>query len=156
MECRKPNQTLTMKITLRNLYTVLLLAALLLFLTLTGCATTQATKDKWSQTGSFLLNKAKSIATRVVLNAAVSSLDKGNKADFLDGASLGLRSEMQNVVTGDDIARVIGIWTPPKEHWQELGTNLGKTFDDAKEKDKAVAVEAIASGLNNAARLARR
>jgi hypothetical protein len=141
--------TPTRKNHLLSLLGLLTLVALFL-LSLSGCTLTPDQKAKWGATGSFLASKAAKIAGKVILNAAVSQLDGNNKADFLDSAAVGLRSEMENVITAEDVYGVIKIWTPDKSHWDELAHQAallyGKTPGTPQDK-----VEAIAEGLNIAA-----
>jgi hypothetical protein len=134
----------------RTLLSLLSLILATLALLLAGCTLTPEQKAKWGATGSFVASKAASLAGKIILNAAVSQFDGNNKADFLDSAAEGLRTQMTTAITSDDVAQIIKIWTPDKPHWGELASQAAQLYDatPGKPMDK---VEAIASGLNIAA-----
>jgi hypothetical protein len=129
-----------------------IVAILIPALCLTGCQPqTPETRAKWAQTGQVLATRAANIAGRVILNAALASVTNQD-ADFLDSAAHGLRSEIPNIVTSDDVARIVQIWTPPAAQWTHLAGQLADQFAEAsKDTPAAVAVEALAIGLNRAA-----
>lgn len=119
-------------------------------LLLAACSLTPDQKQKWGATGSFLAGKAARLAGQIVLSAAIDQFDGGTKANFLDSAATGLRSEMTNVITADDLATVIKIWTPNKSHWNELADEAAKVYAAAPGKP-ADKVESVAMGFNIAA-----
>lgn len=127
---------------------------------LSSCATLKApgTQAKLKATGWLVLAKARDVAVQTVLSAAISQADGTAKGDFLDSAATGLRSEMGSILTKDDVARVVRIWTPAQQdgpaHWQALAAQLARTYAAAAPQDKkarAQVIEAIAEGLQLAA-----
>lgn len=130
-------------------------AVLLACLLLAGCALSDATKAKWSATFSTLGQKAVTLAEKVVLNAALSQLDGSAKGDFLDSAASGLRTlDTSSLLTAQDIADVVKIWTPQKTHWAALAAQLAGTYAAAHPQSTAerqALVESLAHGLETVA-----
>lgn len=124
-------------------------------LLLTSCATSPATKAKWSATGTWLLAKAQGIALDTIVAAAQSQLDAERKADWMDSLATGLRVNAVASFSGEDVRTLIGIWTPAKPHWSELGAQLGELAKQAAALPPAQRNEALASALNLAAQAAR-
>lgn len=128
---------------------LLAIASFLMVWLFLGCSSmTDDQKAKWGATGSFLAQKAMQIAGNVILSAATSSQDAGHKADWLDSAAAGLRTEVS--ISSDDVSRLVQIWTPERNHWTTLAENLAKAYEDAP-GSPAQKAEALARGLNEAA-----
>jgi len=140
--------------------TPLILLALLPVFALSGCAWTQAHKTQISDTLAVVGNRALNVAGQVLISAAVDEADKNFKADFLDSIAAGLRANATTVVTADDVAKIVRIWSPNDgSKWQQLAGSLGTLASNALESagrsQASTIVENIAIGLNNAAAQAR-
>lgn len=135
--------------------TSLWLVALIGTAILTSCATSPATKAKWTATGSWLLAKAQAIALDTIVAAAQSQLDAEKKADWMDSLATGLRVNAVANFSGEDVRTLIGIWTPQKPHWSELGAQLGELAKQAATLPPTQRNEALAAALNLAAQAAR-
>ena len=127
---------------------------------LTGCSWIAAHQKQWNATLRVVEERALTVATRVLIGMAVNQSDKAFKADFLDSVAAGLRENAATVVSSEDVARIVSIWSPNDGgHWQTLAGQLGTVAADAFERSgrnqTAVVVENIASGLNHAAASAR-
>lgn len=117
---------------------------------------TPGQKAQWSATGSVVAQKAVTIALNTVISAAQSPSDAGDKADWLDSLSTGLRAQAPGLVTSDDFKAIAAIWTPAnKPHWQALSNELADLYERTKDLPEAERTEAIARGLNAAAARAR-
>ncbi len=124
--------------------------ALLVVAFLTGCASmTPENKDRVGQTGSFLLQKALSIAVNSIVENAQSPRDGSAKANWMDSLAKGIR------VTDQDITQLVGIWTPKRSHWAELGVSLERLYESTKGMPPEQRREIIAVALNEAAAKAR-
>jgi hypothetical protein len=120
------------------------------FLVLAGCAmTAEQRKTAWQQTGSALLSKAGEVALSTLSNAALDQLDADKKADWADSLALGLRSS--TTISADDVRGLIGIWTPDKPHWQDLGAQLADVVQRTASMPASQRNEIIAQALNQAA-----
>lgn len=139
----------------RVLSTILVFA--LLSGALTGCAWLQkpTTKSQLTATGSWLLGKAADLAIGAVVNAAQSQADARNKADWLDSLAAGIRTEATASFSGEDIRRLVGIWTPEKPHWQLLAGQLADLAKQAASLPPAQRNEALAQAVQLAAQIAR-
>lgn len=129
------------------------LSILLIAVALTACTFTPEQKQQWAATGSLVLQKAEQIAFNTILSAATSSGDEITKGDFLHSAAEGLRENMGSIVTSDDVAAIVRIWTPQKQHWETLAAQLAEAYAQAHPGDtraRAQVVEAIAEGLQRA------
>lgn len=132
--------------TSRTLPLSLVVALLLPALSLSGCAWLQdpVTEAKLKATGQLLLTKAEEIALNTVANIAVSSSDASAKADWLDSLAGAARAD----ITSSDISALIGIWTPDKSHWQDLGAQLTDLAKQASTLPAQQRNELIAQALN--------
>lgn len=132
-----------MKTTLRLLICIV---AILQF----GCETMS---PQWRATGTLLVEKAAALAVSTVLNSAVSPADRQVKQDFLHSAATGLRSTENTSITSDDIAKVINIWTPEKNHWKQLAADAAVLFatEQSKGTSQDKIIEMLAQGLQKAA-----
>jgi hypothetical protein len=125
---------------------------------ISGCAWTAAHKSQIQATAGIVGKRAAIIALQVVIGAAKSQYDAGNKADYLDSLATGLRTYEGQIVSGDDIKAIVAAWTPDKPHWQEAGDRFAQLWDSNPPKSKAEVaafLEAYASGLNNVAKSVR-
>ena len=140
--------------------TPLIAVALLPLVTLSGCAWISAHQSQINSSLAVVGQRALDVAERVLISAAVNEADKNFKADFLDAVAEGLRQNQANIVTSDDIARIVQIWAPNDgAQWQKLAGNLGaiagNALQSAGKTEAAAIVESIATGLNDAAANAR-
>lgn len=140
--------------------TLPLIAALLCLASLTGCTWIKAHQPQLTATASVIGQRALIVAEQTLLSAAVSEADSGFKADYLDAISSGLRANETNIVTSDDVAKIVTIWSPNDgSHWQALASGLAHVTDQALtisgQNKAATIVEQLATGLNAAAANAR-
>lgn len=130
---------------------LLFLAFAALFTLPIGCTMKPETKAKWSATGKLVAADAAKIAFNTVISAAVSHFDGSAKADFLDSAAQGLRENMPSIVTSDNVADIVKIWTPAAEgpsHWTELAEQLAAAYaEHATPGTRQQIVEALSEGL---------
>ena len=140
--------------------TPLILAALIPAFTLSGCAWINAHQSQIDNTLAVVGTRALSVAEQVLISVATDEADKNFKADFLDSVATGLRQNELNIVTAEDVSKIVQIWSPNDgAAWQQLAGSLGTVASNAldaagKEKSAAI-VESIAVGLNDAAAKAR-
>jgi len=137
----------------------LLLVALCLT-SLTGCAWITAHQTQIDSTLAVVGNRALVVAENVLISAATNEIDANFKADYLDSIASGLRANEASIVTSDDVAKIVTIWSPNDgAAWQSLGAGVAQVADQAltaADKPQAAAVvEQIATGLNTAAEKAR-
>lgn len=124
----------------------------------TGCANlTPEQRDNGNAAlKAYLGQKVTGLATSLITNAAKSYFDKSKKADLLDSAAQGLRTELTAVDQNDftSIANIVKAYTAPKAHWDTLATQVAKTIVNTPGKP-AEKVEVAAQALNTAAAQAR-
>ncbi len=122
-----------------------------------GCSHfTPEQKAKIGATGSFIAQKAATIAFQTVISAAVSQADASRKGNYLDSLATGLRTNAVASITSDDVRAIARIWTPAdKAHWNELATEITQLFAQTRGVPEAERAELIAVGLNAAAAKAR-
>lgn len=140
--------------------TPLIVAALLPLFALSGCAWVQTHQPQIDATLDVVGQRALTVAEKVLISVAVDEADKNFKADFLDSVASGLRQNEANIVTSDDVSKIVQIWSPNDgAAWQSLAGNLGtvagKALESAGNTQSATIVENIATGLNDAAAKAR-
>ncbi len=114
----------------------------------------EANKEKWKATGAIIGKRAFQIAKDDIISAAISSMDKEKKSDFLDSAATGLRANAFEIVNSNDIADVIKIWTPKPNHWKTLAAEIADLYATANPQTDAQrqrVIEQIAEGLQQAA-----
>jgi hypothetical protein len=136
-----------------------LFLAAIVSLSLSGCTLTAQQKEKWSATGSavgsLIAEKALKIAEQAVISYATSASDGRTKADFLDSAAAGLRANMGSIVSSEDVAAVVRIWTPAAEgppHWEDLAGKLAASYaKNQRTGTSQQVVEQLAEGLQLAA-----
>jgi hypothetical protein len=132
------------------------IASVLIFavaINMTGCAWVQSHREQIKGTLSVIANRAFAVAGNAVISAAADEVDKNYKANFLDSVASGLRANEANIISSDDIKRIVQIWSPTDgDRWQELATEVARVAGPAP---TAATVEQIATGLNNAAAQAR-
>lgn len=134
-----------------------LLLALFCLPAFTGCAhLSPETKSRFAATGQWLAGKATTIALNTVLAAAQSQADASNKADWMDSLATGLRAQAVASFSGDDVRDLVGIWTPARPHWQDLGAQLAALAQQATTLPPEQRAEFLARALNDAAAAARR
>lgn len=138
----------------------LVLLALIPVFALSGCAWIDAHQAQINATLAVLESRAESIAFQVVISAATDQMDKQFKADFLDSVALGLRAHEMDIVTSEDVTKIVQIWSPSDgAQWQalagKLGNSAGTLLQTNGQVKPAQIVEQIATGLNNAAASAR-
>lgn len=127
--------------------------ALAFVMGLSGCAWVESHQEQIKGTVSLVAKKAFTVAGQAVISAAVDEVDKNWKANFLDSIALGLRSNMGDIVTSDDVKQVVAIWSPNDgDRWQALANGVS---DVAGPAPSPAVVEQIATGLNDAAAQAR-
>ena len=129
-------------------------------LMMSSCAWGREHKQELIQTLEVIGKRAAILARDAVLSAAISEADKGSKADYLDAVAQGLRANAGNIVTSDDVAAVVKIWTPQeKAHWETLAGEAASITSDALQKhgkrNAGAIVETVAKGLNQAAATVR-
>ena len=79
---------------------------------------------------------------------------------LLDTIASGLRANEATIVSSDDVAKIVKIWSPNDgAQWQQLAGQLGgvagQALQSTGQTKSAAIVENIATGLNNAAAAAR-
>jgi len=110
---------------------------------LTSCQNlTPSQRQQVNATGSYLIKKAATLATQIVLNAAISQLDREKKEDWLDSLATGFYASSGSIVTSNDVREIAAIWAPAKPHWQKLAVNLAEEYENTpgSPRDKAIAV----------------
>lgn len=138
-----------------------LIALLLLPLfALSGCAWITAHQTQIDSTLAVIGNRAMTVAENVLLSTAVDEADSNFKADYLDTIASGLRANEATIVSSDDVANIVKIWSPSDgAAWQSLAGGVAQVATDALQSSgamkSAAVVEQIATGLNNAAATAR-
>lgn len=131
-----------------------LILSTLAAIALCGCAQmTPAQREQAAKTAALVLPRAEK-AGEVLIEAGETQKDATTKANFLDSIATGLRSNMLDAKTADDIAAVVDIWAPKAKPYTDLAASLGKIFLAAKASNDAQrlgALEGIASGIQSAA-----
>lgn len=132
-----------------------LLLPLLALGSLSSCAYLSAHKTQLAQTGSYVAQKAASLALQTVVSSAINQADASAKGDYLDSFATGLRTNAAASLSSDDIKAIAQIWTPDKPHWTALADSIAQLFLSTRNVPEAQRVELIAQGLNDAAEKAR-
>ena len=140
--------------------TPLIVAALLPMFALSGCAWVERHRPQIDATLGVVSARALAVVEKVLLSVAVDEADKNFKADFLDSVATGLRQNETTIVNSEDVAKIVKIWSPNDgAAWQSLAGNLGtlagSALQSAGKTQSAAIIENIATGLNNAASVAR-
>ena len=138
-----------------------LIAVILIFIFgFSGCAWIAAHQPQIDDTFDVMEQRVLAVAENVLLSSAIDEADKNFKADFLDSVASGLRANETTIISSDDVAKIVKIWSPNDgAQWQQfagsLGTIAGTAMQSAGKTQSASIVENIATGLNNAAAAAR-
>ena len=143
-----------------NNITPLILLALLPVFAFSGCAWINTHKTQIDDTLAVVGQRALTVAEQVLISVATDEADQNFKADFLDAVASGLRQNEATIVSADDVAKIVKIWSPNDgAQWKELaaslGTVAGNALATAGKTEASAVVENIATGLNNAAAAAR-
>lgn len=118
---------------------------------LTGCSSTSA---QWKATGAIVGKRVAGVALKAVLSAAISPRDESRKQDFLWSTADALQANAASLVTADDVARLVDIWTPDKSHWVTLASSLADEYARTHPQNSAqrqATIDALAAGLREAA-----
>lgn len=136
---------------------VLIASLLIGSISLSGCSNlTPDQKAKVTATGSYVVQKAASIALQTVVSAAVNQSDANAKGNYLDSFANGLRTNAVASISSDDIHAIAQIWTPAdKPHWTDLADSIAQLFVNTRGVPEEQRIELIAQGLNDAAAKAR-
>lgn len=98
------------------------------------------------------------IAVKIVVAKATSDSDLSKKGDLLDSAAAGLRSlekQTDGILTPAVVASTVTQFTDPtKTHWSSLAAQLSTQITNSPLPTDS-ALEAAATGLNNAAATSR-
>lgn len=119
-------------------------------LALTSCGTT----DQWKQTGSLAARKLGPVIAKMVMNSAVQMLSGGEQADFLDSAAAGLRT-VAGDINDQDVKEIVTIWTTPKKEATPPEMKKVANLVAAEKAKTDISPEALASALNDAAKIVR-
>lgn len=127
---------------------------------MTGCAWINTHRTQIDETLAIVGQRALALAETVLISAATDAVDKDFKANFLDSVASGLRANEGNIVTSEDVAKIVQIWSPNDgAQWQALAGGAASltatTLQTHGDTQAAVVVEQIATGLNQAASNAR-
>jgi len=121
-----------------------------------GCAWIQTHQSQIDSTLEIVGSRVANVAFQTLVNSAVDEADAGFKANYLDTIASGLRSQETTIVSSDDIAKIIQVWSPNDgAAWQTVAANVATVADQALaangKTQAAAVVEQVASGLNTAA-----
>jgi len=138
----------------------LILLCMVPLFAMSGCAWITAHQSQIDSTLAVIGNRAMTVAENVLLSTATDEADSNFKANYLDTIASGLRANETSIVSSDDVASIVKIWSPNDgAQWQQLAGSLGTVAGDALQSagktNSATIVENIATGLNNAAATAR-
>lgn len=127
---------------------------------LSGCAWISAHKSQINATLAVVGQRSLAVAERVLISVATDEADKNFKANFLDSVATGLRQNEANIVTANDVSKIVQIWSPNDgAQWRQLagslGTVAGIALQSTGQAQASTIVENIAIGLNDAAAKAR-
>jgi len=81
-------------------------------------------------------------AGKAVLAAALSQLDRSKKADFLQGLSDGLWTQVPEVISPDAVEEIVRAWTPERSHWEATAKALAAEFarQNPRNREEALAI----------------
>lgn len=122
---------------------------------LSGCASIQnfVKSPKVRETALIAARKTATAAGMAVLQAAIGQLDREKKADFMQGLSGALWTQVPSVVNAATVEEIARVWTPDKSHWEQLAQDLANHIEQnpPKSREEAQAIlYAYAEGLQTA------
>lgn len=128
--------------------------AITLCLSLSSCAFYQRHKEQINGTAIVIGKRAAIIAAKVVVAAALSPRDAIEKQNYLSSLGDAFRTHqgMDTLITGSDIQSIVDLWTPDKTHWNSLGDEFARLWDQYQPKTRAdvdAFLEAYAKAVQN-------
>jgi len=111
---------------------------------LPGCASVQEflRRPEMVQTARIAARRVAIGAGKAVLAAALSQLDRSKKADFLQGLSDGLWTQVPEVISPDAVEEIVRAWTPERSHWEATAKALAAEFarQNPRNREEALAI----------------